>query len=468
MDIETIKRYSLIEIVLLAVFMMGLLIAALIVKRRANVVLSDPVSVPGSGLSVSMPANPGWEQTSAWQYEESESSMTLIAQYRSPGRGGIEVRWRYVLSTPQGSAQDLLKQRAIDTGAAISNVDTVSGAHPMTYAEMFSGAAEKVEKFYLGVMRLDYNRSIELLVKSSGMNNFYEETIFKSLAASIQYQVPRQLADGHALMATFLQSQSQPREKAAFPDEAFLIKDALTGATLGYYAATHSLDDGDEQTLRRSHIRQLQYRHLTLDSSLWFHPSTTDYRWKTELRFPGTKEAQVYEIEADPDGVITETSNVREPRTFAGGSFFLPEPLLPELARCFLQNDSSAVVVDVLGFQGQLVPVLLEKISPEEAKAKSGDTDSVVRMVYLHTRGSFEELLFDRSQNLQGRFEQLPRQSGRIWEAVSMDDLRQMFQMPEETSACGPAVYPDISGQSAIAAQERDFSLVGSSISLKI
>ncbi|MHC4962129.1 MAG: hypothetical protein ACYTGA_08415, partial [Planctomycetota bacterium] len=73
MDIKKVKRYSLIEVALLAVFMVGLLIAHLIVKHRATVVLSDLISLPGSGLSVSVPAGPGWERTATWQYEESES-----------------------------------------------------------------------------------------------------------------------------------------------------------------------------------------------------------------------------------------------------------------------------------------------------------------------------------------------------------------------------------------------------------
>ncbi|MHC5000351.1 MAG: hypothetical protein ACYTE1_05965 [Planctomycetota bacterium] len=107
MDIKKVKRYSLIEVALLAVFMVGLLIAHLI-----TVVLSDLISLPGSGLSVSVPAGPGWERTATWQYEESESSMTLLGQFRPSNRGTMGVRWRYVFSTPDGSEQELLEQRA--------------------------------------------------------------------------------------------------------------------------------------------------------------------------------------------------------------------------------------------------------------------------------------------------------------------------------------------------------------------
>ncbi|MHC4952118.1 MAG: hypothetical protein ACYTEU_14235, partial [Planctomycetota bacterium] len=69
MDIEKVKRYSLVEIVLLAILVVGLLIANLIVKARARVLLSEPLTLFGSGLSASMPANSGWEYTPVWQYE---------------------------------------------------------------------------------------------------------------------------------------------------------------------------------------------------------------------------------------------------------------------------------------------------------------------------------------------------------------------------------------------------------------
>jgi hypothetical protein len=434
MNIETIKRYSLVEIVLLVVFMMGMLIASLIVKQRAKVLLSDPLPLFGSGLSVFMPANPGWEYTPAWQYEESESSMTLIGQYRNPGRGKIEVQWRYILNTPAGSEQELLTQRVRDTGAVISGLETVGQANPMTFARMVSGTARDIEEFYLGIIRLDYSRSIELLVKSSGINNFYEETIFKSLAAGIQYQTPKHLADGHALINAFLKSQSPLGTKKAFPDEAFLIKDAQRDAVLGFYSTTHSLSAGDGQTLQQSCIRQFEYRNLTLNSLVWFNPLKKKYRWKTDLIYPGITQPQLYEIEADDTGTLTVKRDIKDTKTFLADPFFLPEPFLSELARYFLQSDSSEVVVDVLGFRGELVPVYLEKIPLEKVKAKLKNADTAVRIVYLHIRNSYEELFFDQSRNLVGKLEQQPGRRGRVWDAVPIEELQRIFQMDVSTS----------------------------------
>lgn len=434
MDMETIKRYSLIEIVLLAIFMMGMLIASLIVKRRNKVVLSDPLPLTGSGLSVSMPANPGWEFTSAWQYEGFESNMVLVGQYRSPGRGTIEVRWQYLLSTPQGSEQALLNQQAERAGAVVMDFETAGQAHPMTFARMLSGVPGDREEFYLGILRLDYNRSIELLVKSPEMSFFYEESIFRALAKSIQYEPSQQLAEGRVLMDTFLQSQSKTQGQAAFPDESFVIKDPLRGDIAGYYAMSHSLDTDEEQTLSRIQIRQFKNKSFKLDSSLWFDPLGRNYRWRSDVMRPGITATLKYEILKDQTRGLSIKRDVKGTRTFPGGQFFLPEPLLPELARWFLKSNSNEVVVDVIRFQGQLVPVCLKKISLEKGEMNFADADTAVLIQFLHARNSYEKLFFDKSLNLLGKIEQESGRGAYIWISSSMEEIQRIFQMDNQKS----------------------------------
>jgi len=426
MDIEKVKRYSLVEIVLLAIFMFGLLTAHLIVKLRAKVVLSDLISLPGSGLSVSMPASPGWERTAAWQYEESENSMMLLGQFRQPSRGTMGVHWRYVFSTPDGSERELLEQKAQKISAVIQSFDTTGQECPMVYARLLLSSSPQ-EEVYMGIIRLDFNRSVELLVKSHGLNGYYGENVLKSVAGSIQYRPLQEAADGHTLMDAFLQVQARlPRRP--LPDEAFLIKDAAAGKNLGYYYARHSLSDNNGQWRCRMQVRQFEYNALELESELWLDPLEKNYRWKTDLSNPRTEGSLVYEIAPDISGTLLVTCNAKEVKTFPPGQFFLPEPLLTELAYALLQSEYDGVIVDVLAARGQLVPVHLTKLSPEKAKAKSESVESVVRIDFLYHPDSYEELLFDHSQNLLGKFEQQPGRRPRIWDAVSIEALQDIFQ----------------------------------------
>jgi hypothetical protein len=96
----------------------------------------------------------------------------------------------------------------------------------------------------------------------------------------------------------------------------------------------------------------------------------------------------------------------------------------------------------VLNAKGQLVPVYLTKMPPAKSKAKSDAVESVVRMDFLYHPDSYEELLFDRSQNILGKFEQQPRSRPRIWDAVSVGALQQIFQ--EDFQVSGDEVVYNI------------------------
>ena len=431
MDTEKIKRYSLAEVALLMIFMSGLLIAGLIVKLRARVFLSDPIALPGFGLSVSMPSGPGWERMPAWQYEDAENSMTLVGQFHRPGRGKTEVRWRFVFSTADGSERELLERQAQKIGAVIQSFDRIGQDCPLVYARMLIPSAAR-DEVYMGVMRLDANRSLEFLVRSSELGGLHGENVLKSAVGSIQYRPGQETADGRALMEAFLQSRSQ----RPLADEAFLIKDAA-GENRGYYHTWHSMSSNGRQH-RRMQIRQFEYDLLKLKSEIWLDPLEKEYRWKTDLSNPRAEGTVVYEIVPDESGSFLVTCNAKEVKTFPAGQFFLPEPLLTELARAFLQSEYDGAIVDVLAARGQLVPVHLTKLSPDKAKAKSEAVASVIRLDFLYHPDSYEELLFDASQNLLGKFEQQPGRRGRIWDAVSTESLRQIFQNDFDGNATVP------------------------------
>jgi hypothetical protein len=393
--------------------------------------LSDLISLPGSGLSVSVPAGPGWERTATWQYEESESSMTLLGQFRPSSRGTMGVRWRYVFSTPDGSERELLEQRAQKISAVIQSFHTIGQEYPMVYARMPLRSSPQ-EEVYMGILRLGSNRSVELLVRSYGIGGFHGENVLKSVASSIQYRPGQEAADGHVLIEQFLKTQGDRLSRRSRPDEAFLIKDAA-GKNQGYYYARHSVSNERHQALR-TQIRQFEYNVQELKSELWFDPLEKDYRWKTDLSNPRTEGDLAYEIAPDESGGVLVTRNTKEVKTFPAGQFFLPEPLLVRLAQVFLESQYNSVIVDVLNARGQLLPVRLRKVPPAEANAKAEAVESVVRMDFIYLPDSYEELLFDRSQNLLGKFEQQLGRGGRIWDVVSVEALQQIFQKDFQAS----------------------------------
>ena len=425
MDMEKVKSYSLVEISLLAIFMLGLLMAHWIVRVRSRIDLSDPIDLPGSGLSVSLPVGHGWNKTPAWQYDGTEDSMILIAQFSNPARRSrLEVRWRFVFSASAGTEQELLKQRAQKIGAVIQVFNTAGQNCPMIYAKLLLPSSLR-EEIWLGIIRLGHNRSLELLIRAEGVSGFLADDLLMAMYDSIQYRPTRELSDGSALMDDFLQLQaalSQP-----LPEEVFLIEDAETNKPLGYYR-TRNLTFANQRQAYRTQIQQFEFNFLKVESQLWFNPAEKDYRWKTVLRHPRTTGELIYEITPNSARQLTVSQNTKVTKTFPQGAFFLPEPLLPALATVFLQGEPDSVVIDALSADGRVLTVRLSKIPPDRAAAKSEALTAVVRRDYLYHRNTYEELFFDASENILGKFEQQPNRRPKIWKATSIKVLQQLFQ----------------------------------------
>ena len=423
MDIEKVKRYSLVELVLLSFFIIGLLISGLIVKVRQRVLLSPPLELSGSGVAVSIPRGEGWDSTSTWQYEESGQCMAFVGQFRSQRGRGIEVRWRYYFATPAGSEEELLKKQADSIGAQVLRVDT---AGQMVYASMVSRGTRE-ERFYVGMRRLDFDRSVELLVKPYGLNSTYEENVFTSLAESMTYRIPDELANGQAWMDTFLQSQSR-QDADSLTDEAFVVKD-IRGSAVGYYYARQVALGDRAPKLQRIQIRHVDNKQLTLESDLWYHLADKTYRWETQVESFDGRNRHSYKVERGDDGRLTVADHKKSLASLEQVHFFLPEPLLLRALLAFADGSLDKVVFDVVSPSGQMVPVRLEKMDPSQSKIRFKKAVSMIRVNYLHRDDSYEDLQFDISGNLLGKFEQASRRRLRLWEAVDPDALQDQLNL---------------------------------------
>ena len=438
MDIEIIKRYSLVEVALLAIFFIGLLTAHLIVKVRSQVILSEPIALPGSGLSVSVPDNAGWTHSAAWQYDDLENGMMLVSQFTGSAHSRRVVRWNFVFVSPDISEKELLEQKAEKIDAVIQNFGKTDRECPMVYARMLLSQSSRQE-IYWGVMRLGLGRSIELLVSSEGPSGYHGENIFKSLVKSVRYQPGQELAGGRELMDDFMNTLATDSFHPVRPNEAFLIRDAL-GENRGYYYARHSALESQGRRVYKSQIQQFEHNASKISSELWFDPFEKSCRWKSEFINSRTKRTGVYGIASDEDGTLWFSQGEVKVKSFPSNRSFIPEPLLPEFVHIFLQSAYDRVVVDVLGARGQWVPVRLTKLTLDNADPKTAA--SVVQIDFLHLSESYEKLLFDDSQNLLEKFEQQSESSVRIWQAVPVEQLRHNFEVDFQTPTDAVVIGP--------------------------
>ncbi|MHC5082801.1 MAG: hypothetical protein ACYTET_02525 [Planctomycetota bacterium] len=446
MDIEKAKRYSLMEVVLLAVFVFGLLIAHIIVKARGTIQLSEPIELPLSGMKVSMPINPNWQYVPTWQYE-SDNSLTLIGSRVRAGQNQmriteIEIRWRYNICTPAGSSMEILYQRAEQANANLERIEVVGEKVPIQYAEMTS-ASGVGKGFFIGVARLEFGRSVELQVLPHGVDPYRAEAIFRTVASSLQYVKPHPLMAGKNLVRDLWKQTDQNFSEAPTDKEdAFLIKDAKNN-TAGFYYDQYSFFNNGKQGNCRIYNRHYTANRLLIDSTFWLDGAEQSFSWKTSVQHLGMGQPREYTLTKSQDGEVKLKRNFDKNKTFQSDGGLLPELMLGDYIKHFLKIKQTMVVVDVIAATGQVVPTKIETIALEEANAQSEMAETVVKVVYLNQPNSYDEFYYDAEENLIGRVEHLPGQGLRFWDPTTASQLKllfgEMFKRTDEKVALNDA-----------------------------
>ena len=80
------KKYGADKIALLGLFTVALLTAHFIITSRSAVVLSEPMKLDYTGLSVSMPAGNGWHGEKQWKYQK---NAFILSSFFDSGAGSV-------------------------------------------------------------------------------------------------------------------------------------------------------------------------------------------------------------------------------------------------------------------------------------------------------------------------------------------------------------------------------------------
>ena len=144
-----IRKYSLQEVALLAMFAFGLLIASLVVALRGRIDMSEPLELPHSGLAISLPARHGWERSAGWSYDTA-NEFNLSARLRVGNKFAAIVHCRYFLASPEIDPEQVLTGRisaaslqVVGSGQIINDVDVrwAQAGGPGRMGDTFLGVA---------------------------------------------------------------------------------------------------------------------------------------------------------------------------------------------------------------------------------------------------------------------------------------------------------------------------------------
>jgi hypothetical protein len=184
------------KIALLGLFVVSLLIARMIVVSKSAILLSEPIQLTRSGLSVSMPQGNGWKTDKQWRDYENGSSL-IRSRFDLGTRNPAEARCVYVSAAQTTDPQSLFVQKALEVEGEIVKVDQI-------YKDTltFNWALIENQKisliFIFGTAKLPNNRRLDIEVQQIMNNPEMAELVFKQIVNNLNFEENPLLVSGAA------------------------------------------------------------------------------------------------------------------------------------------------------------------------------------------------------------------------------------------------------------------------------
>lgn len=193
------------KIALLGLFVVSLLIARIIVISRSAILLSDPIRLPRSGLSVSMPEGNGWKSDKQWRYYENR--FFLRSRFAVGNKNATaEARCVYILTTERIDPQSLFVQKAFDIEGEIKKVDQIQkGTLIFNWARIEKPKTSLI--FIFGTAKLPDNRRLDIEVQQIMNDPEMAEKAFKQIVKNLNFE-ENQLTKNVAQIITQVKSKA--------------------------------------------------------------------------------------------------------------------------------------------------------------------------------------------------------------------------------------------------------------------
>jgi hypothetical protein len=144
-------------------------------------------------------------------------------------------------------------------------------------------------------------------------------------------------------------------------------------------------------------------------------------------------------LEFKDNGILIIEDTAGHTRTVRPGPVIAGEILLEWLARYFLETEEQKIAVDILYFDGQIIPTQIFLLPSAEAMGKTEEMAFAVRAE--SSAGSAWEFYFDTDKKLLGKISlEVPRKI-LLWDSVEADEIEKYFKT--QPTRKGPRAVED-------------------------
>jgi hypothetical protein len=178
-DASTIRKLGGDKIALLGLFVAALLTARLVVGLRSALVLSEPILLRGTGLSISVPMGNGWRSEGKWGARDDLSSFLFLG-------GSQPTAWvicQYMATAETTTPRMRFEQEADEVDGDIEINEMRTDMLIFEWARV-KGQKRLLTKF-LGTAILPDNGQLNIEVMETTGDAEQAEQVFKSVVESV-------------------------------------------------------------------------------------------------------------------------------------------------------------------------------------------------------------------------------------------------------------------------------------------
>jgi hypothetical protein len=418
-DYRDIKKRGGDKVGLLGLFVLTVLAAYFTVALKSAVTLSEPIPLPHTGLSISMPVGNGWHSEKRWMYLDNTfilSSVFALQPGKTTGRAYCQYRWAAKKAPPEDRFE--WKASGIDgeivetarTQAEGLTVDWVRIERPDFLLTTFWGTAE-----------LPNGRQLDIEVHQIMSDPELSRRIFNRILTNLKFTDDPLIEAGAEVVTTIKNKGLDTYLDDQKQRTSYLIKDSV-GRSIGF-TIEFLVDSGKEDPLN---VKGASFLYIggrnTLEQETSFQCSNNLNAFTYGNRIDRREGRSVTQTALDESGIISVKKFGLPPdqKQYFPGSSALPDVFFGHIFKQMLDSDKREIVVDLIDADGKIIPTYITGIESENLQAAY-----VFDLEILDGRGSSQRVFLDEQRQIYKSL--IQQESQYVLERTSAEEILREF-----------------------------------------
>jgi hypothetical protein len=409
------KRYSADQVALLGFFALALLIARFIVASKSEIILSGPITLGFSGLSISLPSGNGWQSTKQWSRNK---NVFILSSLFDVGSGvGAQVDCRYFLAEANTSPTAKLEHMASEVQGQIAeegqiqtDSTTIHWAHitwPKTTASMFFGTTP-----------LTKNRQFDITLLQRTGDSERARHIFDLVAQSLEFESSELFQAGSEIIKE-IKNTSIAYFLDSLERQTYLLRKDAMGRPVGFTMEV-IVDFGQdtELNIQASSLSYLRGRRLAEQEVTAFESDNSfdNFIWKSESSSLAGRSGT--EITSNRGLMTVRHHGGRaNEENYHLSEFAIPDILAETVLTQMLFSNYRKIILDIVTADGKITPALISRVEAEE------DTGYVFVLEFLNDPDT-SWIYLDEQRYILKR---VWKEKGMTFERATIDDITSNF-----------------------------------------